>query len=57
MDEESSDKLRGVEHHGFVAVFLHRSVVLPLKGDVVFIEADESRVSDGDPVSVSGEIL
>ena len=40
-----------------VAVFLLGAVVLPLKGNVVFIEADEARVGDSDPVGVSGEIL
>ena len=57
VDEETADKLRGIERHGFVAVFLLGSVVLPLKGDVVFIEGDESRVSDGDPVGVAREVL
>ncbi len=57
MDEESSDKLRRIEHHGCVAVLLLGPVVLPLKGNVVFIEVDESRVSDGDPVGVTREVL
>ncbi len=57
MDEESSDKLRRIEGHGGVTVLLLRSVVLPLKGNVVFIEVDESRVGDSDAVSVSGEVL
>ncbi len=57
MDEEAADKLRGIEHHGSVAVLLLGPVVLPLKGNVVFIEVDESRVSDSDPVGVSGEVL
>ena len=57
MDEESADKLKRIEGHGGVAVFLLRAVVLALKGDVVFIKADESRVGDSDPVGVSGEVL
>ncbi len=57
MDEEAADKLRSIEHHGCVAVLLLGPVVLPLKGNVVFIEVDESRVSDSDPVGVSGEVL
>ncbi len=57
MDEEATDKFRRVEHHGFVTVFLLGAVVLPLKGNVVFIEGDESRVGDGDAVGISGEIF
>ena len=57
MDEEAADKLRRIEGHGGVAVLLLGAVVLPLKGNVVFIEADESRVGDSDSVGVSGEIL
>ena len=57
MDEETTDKLRRIERHGFKSVFLLGSVVLPLKGNVVFIEVDESRVSDSDPVGVTREVL
>ncbi len=57
MDEEAADKLGRIEGHGGVAVLLLGAVVLPLKGNVVFIEADESRVSDSDTVGVSGEVL
>ena len=57
MDEEASDKLVGLERHGFVAVMLFGAVVLPLKGDVVSIGVDEARVSDGDAVGVSREVL
>ena len=42
VDEEAADKLVSLEWHGFVAVMLFGAVVLPLKGDVVFIEVDES---------------
>ena len=56
MDEEAADKLGRIERHGFVSVFLLGSVVLPLKGDVVFIEVDEPGVGDGDAVGVTGEI-
>ena len=57
MDEEPADKLRGIEGHGGVAVLLLGPVVLPLKGNAVFIEGDESRVSDSDPVGVTREVL
>ena len=57
MDEEAADELRGVEHHGFVSVFLLSAVIFPLKGDVVFIKVDETRVSDGDAVGVTREVL
>ncbi len=57
MDEEAADKLGRIERHGFKSVFLLGSVVLPLKGNVVFIEVDESRVSDSDPVGVTREVL
>ena len=45
MDEEAADELRGVERHGFESVFLLCSVVLPLKGNVVFIEGDETELA------------
>lgn len=37
-------------------IVLLGAVVLPLKDDTVFIEVDETRVSDGDTVGVTREV-
>ncbi len=43
MEEETADELWGFEAHGLVAGFVAwAAVVLALKGDVVFIEVDET---------------
>lgn len=51
MDEETPDELGGAEKYRFVAVVLLGAVVLPFEGNVVFIEADETGVGNGDTVS------
>lgn len=52
MDKEAADKLIRLKRHSFVRVVLFSAVVLPLKSNVVFIEVDEPRVSNGDAVWV-----
>lgn len=56
MDEEAPHKLRRLECHGLVTIVLLGAVVLPLKGNVVFIDADEARVGDGDAVGITREV-
>ncbi len=58
MEEETADELWGLEAHGLVAGFVAwAAVVLPLKGDVVLVEGDETRVGDGDAMGVAGEVV
>ena len=56
MNEETADELIGGQGHGFLASAAFAPIVLPLKGDAPFIVGNETRVSDGDPVGIAGEI-
>ena len=57
VDEEASDKLAGVERHGFVTFSPVALVVLETEGDAALIVCDESRVGDGDAVCIAGKVL
>jgi len=54
MDEEAADELLCCERHHLVAVGAFDPIVLVLEADTVFVERDQSAVSDGDAVGVAG---
>ncbi len=56
MDKESADEFAGGEGHGFMAVSLPISIVLPVEGDALLVEGDKSAIGDGDAVGIAGEI-
>lgn len=56
MDEESSDEFAGFESHGLVPVTFLLPIVFPLKGDPLFIVRDQTAISDGDAMSITGQI-
>ena len=45
-----------VERHGLEPVAAFDPIVLPLEGDALVVERDETRIRDGDAVGVEGEI-
>ncbi len=56
VDKEASDELRYRQGHGLVSLASLGAVVLPLEGDLLVVEGDETAVGDGDAVGVAGEI-
>ncbi len=56
MQEKAADELGGVERHGFEPVAAFDPVALPFEGDARLVEPDQTRIRDGDPVGVAGEI-
>jgi hypothetical protein len=56
VQEKAADELSGVVRHRLEPVVALDAVVLPLEGDALFIERDETRIRDGDAMGVAGEI-
>jgi hypothetical protein len=57
MHQESADELVGVErHHLVVSLGAFEAVVLPLEGDALVGERDQTTVRDGDTVCITGEV-
>ena len=56
VDEESADELVCGKCHLLVSISALDSVVLPLEGDVVFVECDQAAIGDGNAVGIAGEI-
>ena len=55
MEKEPSDKLVGLERHSLLAVMV--CIIPPSEGDLAVAEGEEAVITDGDPVSISGEVL
>lgn len=55
MEQESPDKLTGIKGHHFPAVPV--GIVLPTKGYLPSIYADEAMIGESDPVSIPTQIL
>ena len=56
VDEEAADELVGGQGHGLVAITSFAAIVLPLKGDTVFVAGDEAAVADGDPMGITRQV-
>jgi hypothetical protein len=56
MEQEAADELLGNERHGLVSKPFLRPVVLPLKGDALFVQRNQSAVGDGDPMGIAWQI-
>jgi hypothetical protein len=55
MKQEASQELVSSERHELLLAAM--SVVLPAKGDAIFVESDETMVGDGNAVSVTSQIV
>ena len=56
VQEKASDELMGVERHGLEPVAAFDPVVLPLEGDALLVERDETRIRDGDAMGVARQV-
>src|SRR5262249_33425389 len=56
VDEEAADELVGGERHTLVSIAALDAVVLPLEGDALLVEGDQSAVGDGDAMGVTRQI-
>src|SRR5262249_30035049 len=56
MEEKAADELGGVERHGLEPIAAFDPIVFPFEGDAVVVERDETRVGDGEAMSVAGKI-
>ena len=54
VQEKAADELVGVERHGLEPVAAFDAVILPLEGDALLVERDETGVRDGDAMGVAG---
>jgi len=55
MKKEPSDKLVGLEGHGFLTVMV--GIIWPEEGNLAVLEGEDAVISDGDPVDISAEVL
>ena len=55
MQQEPSDKLIGLEGHGFWVVMV--GIISPEEGNLAVLEGENTIVADGDSVSISAEVL
>jgi hypothetical protein len=55
MEEESTDKLLGLEDHGLLAVVVR--VISPAEGNLTVPDGEEAVIADGDSVGISTQVL
>jgi hypothetical protein len=55
MKQEPSDKLIGLEGHGFLVVMV--GIIAPEEGNLAILEGEEAVIADSDSVGISAEVL
>ena len=55
MKQEPSDKLIGLEGHGFLMVMV--GIISPEEGNLAVLEGEDAVIADGDSVGISAEVL
>ncbi len=56
VDEKATDELIGGQGHGLVSITPLAAIVLPFKGDAVFVAGDESAVGDRHSMGITRQV-
>ena len=56
VEEKTADELVRRERHGLEPVRVFDPVVLPLEGDALLVERNETRIRNGDAMSVARQV-
>ncbi len=56
MNQEPANELIGIQCHDLVSGTSLLAIVLPLEGDTVLIQGEQSAVGDSDPVGIAREV-
>jgi len=55
MEQESPDKLRGMQSHYFILVSIR--IISPEEGNLPILHFDDAVIADGNPVGISSKIV